>query len=99
MPNENPCDSCPHHENVEFRLKTHTERLNAHSDKMDTLDTCVVKLAAIEEQNAKMLAEVRESVDELKGRPAKQWTTAQNVALTVVVTAAVNAALQGIQFL
>lgn len=95
----NPCDECPHHENVEFRLSNHTNRLDAHAGKLDTLDSCLVRLTAIEEQNAKTLASMRDDVDEMKGRPAKQWTAAQNVALTVVVTALVNAALQGIQLL
>lgn len=93
----NPCDECPHHENVEFRLSAHTNRLDAHGVKLDTLDNCLVRLTAIEEQNAKTLASMREDVDELRDKPAKQWTAAQNVALTVVVTALVNAALQAIQ--
>lgn len=96
-PSENPCDSCPHHENVEWRLTSHTGRLDAHGAKLDSLDTCVVKLTAIEEQNAKALAEMRDSVDEMRMRPAKQWGAAQNVALTVVVTALVNAAMQAAQ--
>ena len=96
MAPENPCEACPHHETVEWRLKTHTERLDAHGGKIDTLDTCVIKLSAIEEQNAKMLAEVRESVEEMRMRPAKTFGAAQNVALTVAVTAAVNAAMQSL---
>lgn len=93
----NPCDECPHHENVEFRLSAHTQRLDAHGSRLDTLDNCLVRLTAIEEQNARTLASMREDVDEMKGRPAKQWTAAQNVALTVVVTALVNAALQAVK--
>lgn len=95
----NPCDDCPHHENVEFRLTNHTARLDAHAGKLDTLDNCLVRLTAIEEQNAKTLASMRDDVDEIKQKPAKQWTTAQNVALTVLVTAVVNAMLQGWQFI
>lgn len=94
-----PCEGCPHHENVEFRLKSHTERLDAHGKRLDTLDTCLVRLTAIEEQNAKALASIREDVDEIKQKPARQWTTAQNVALTVLVTALVNALLQGWHFI
>lgn len=95
----NPCDECPHHENVEFRLSTHTNRLDAHGKKLDTLDSCLVRLTAIEEQNAKTLASMRDDVDEIKQKPAKQWSTAQNVALTVLVTAVINALLQGWQFI
>ena len=90
----NPCDECPHHENVEFRLTNHTSRLDAHAGKLDTLDSCLVRLTAIEEQNAKTLASMRADVDEIKQKPAKQWSTAQNVALTVLVTAVINALLQ-----
>ena len=95
----NPCDDCHHHENVEFRLSNHTQRLDSHARKLDTLDNCLVRLTAIEEQNAKTLASMRDDVDEIKQKPAKQWTTAQNVALTVLVTAVVNAMLQGWQFI
>lgn len=95
----NPCDECPHHENVEFRLSTHTSRLDAHGVKLDTLDNCLVRLTAIEEQNAKTLASMRDDVDEIKQKPAKQWSTAQNVALTVLVTTVINALLQGWQFI
>lgn len=91
-----PCDECPHHEAHEHRLKAHTEAVKETEKRLDTVDRCLERLTLIEEQNARALATVRSDVDELKERPAKQWSAASNVALTVVVTALVNVALQAI---
>ena len=49
MPTDNPCDGCPHHENVEWRLKSHTDRLDAHGDKLDKMDEVLVRLTALME--------------------------------------------------
>lgn len=89
-----PCDECPHHEAHEHRLRAHTEAVKEAEKRLDTVDRCLERLTLIEEQNARALATVRSDVDELKERPAKQWSAASNVALTVTVTALANAALQ-----
>lgn len=98
MPTDNPCDGCPHHENVEWRLKSHTDRLDAHGDKLDKMDEVLVRLTALMERQEERMDDVEDDVDEIKMKPARQMTTAQNVALTVLVTAVINAMLQSWQY-
>lgn len=89
----NPCDGCPHHEAHEHRLRAHTEAVKEAEKRLDTVDRCLERLTLIEEQNARALAGVKSDVDELKGRPARQWGAVQQTALTVLVTTVVTVAL------
>lgn len=91
------CGACKHHETVEWRLKSHTDRLDAHGDKLDRMDEVLVRLTALMERQEERMDEVEDDVGEMRDRPAKQWTAAQNAALTVFVTAAANALIAAVQ--
>ena len=82
---------CLVHSAHDRAIQVHDQRLNTHSDEIDSLRECIVKLTTLQEQSLEWKKEADARITALETVPASRWEKVVGTVITGVVSAIVGA--------
>ena len=87
------CSQCLNHSAHQRAIDVHDKRLNAHSNDIEALRECIVRLTTLEEQSVAWRNDADARLDALEAIPASRWEKIVSTVITGLVSAIVGAAV------